>query len=332
MDISGLKILVTGASGRLGGEIVRALAARGINPITHVRQGSDTSLIDRLGLERRTADLRNRPEVLALMDGVDMVIHTAALVDFRGDRMTQFAGLNTIGALETYNAARRAGVKRFVHVSTVAAVGAIPRREAGIDTATVDETLKFNLRQLRIPYIVTKRAAEEELLKASAECPPELVIVNPSIIIAPSGIPGGLANLQRRLSGWLPSLETRFNVVDVRDVACGVVAALEKGRSGERYILGGDNITLRELATLAGPYLNKRPRFIKLPRWMLLLAARGWQAWARARKYSRIQFYPDLVRLSDYDWVFSSARAERELGYEHRPLAETLRDLWSNRN
>lgn len=321
------RILVTGASGRLGGEIVRRLKAQGATPIAHVRTTSDTTQLDRLGVEKRTADLRNRPEVLALTEGVDAVVHTAALVDFRGNRLTQFTGINTIGALDMYNAARQGGVKRFVHVSSVAAVGAIPRREPGLHSQTIDETHEFNLRHLHIPYMITKRAAEEELVNAAATGAPELVIVNPSIILAPSQLEGRLPGLLERLNGWLPALPARFNVVDLRDVAAGTKAALEKGRPGERYILGGETVTLRQLANLVAPYLSGGPRFVRLPRALLLTAARMYKAWATMRGYSRLSLYPDLVRLSDYDWAFSSAKAARELGYHSRPLNETLGDL-----
>ena len=329
MNLQGCRVLVTGASGRLGGRILRELTEHGARPVAHVRASSDTSLIDELGIEKRAADLRNRPEILTLTEGVEAVIHTAALVDFRGDRLTQFTGINTIGALEVYHAARRSGVKRFVQVSSVAAVGAIPRRRRGSQPKVIDETHEFNLRHLHIPYMVTKRAAEEELTKAAAQGGPELVIVNPSIILAPSITGGQLPSLLQRLNGWLPALPTRINLVDGRDVAAGVAAALGRGHTGERYILGGDTVTLRELAVLAKPYLNKKSRFFPAPRPVLTAAASLWRRLAAINGHSRLSLYPDLVRLSEYDWAFSSQKAERTLGYSYRPLAETLRDLMS---
>jgi nucleoside-diphosphate-sugar epimerase len=154
-DIATGTILVTGASGSLGSQLLYELTQRGLKPIAHVRPSSDTTFIDSLGLEKRTADLRIRPELAQLVNGVDFVIHTAAWVDFRGNRLTQFAGINTIGALEMYRAAAQAGVKRFLHVSTVAAVGALPRKVAADGSLPpvrrLTENWQFNLEHLRVP-------------------------------------------------------------------------------------------------------------------------------------------------------------------------------------
>ena len=329
MDLAGVNILITGASGRIGRQLLREFLARGIKPIAHVRAASDTTLIDRLGLEKRPADLRDSTQLERLAQGIHAIVHTAALVDFRGDRLTQFTGINTMAALDLYRAARKVGVRRFVHVSTVAAIGAPPRtaRDANGIVQPVDETFEFNLKHLRVPYILTKRAAEEELLTAAAEGGPELIIVNPSIVIDEKSSAYGLGNIERRLRGLLPDVPSVINLVDIRDVSAGIIAALEKGRSGERYILGGDNLTLREAVDIAGPHLRRRPRLVRMPRPLLHAAARLSKAWVALRGGSRLMLYPDLVKMLDYDWAYSSEKAKRELGYRPRPYAETVRDL-----
>ena len=191
MNLQDQRILITGASGSLGKQLVYELNHIGIKPICHVRETSDTSYIDSLQLEKRFADLRNREQLAELVAGVDSVIHTAAWVNFRQDRLTQFTGINTIAAIDLFNEASRAGAKRFVHVSTVAAVGGKERRadksNGGPRSAQklINEDSKFNLGHLRIPYIMSKQAAEMELAKLAADSETELITVNPSIIVAP---------------------------------------------------------------------------------------------------------------------------------------------------
>ncbi len=334
MNLPGKKVMVTGAAGTLGSHVVRELLTRGAQPVAHVRAESDTDALDRLGIEKRMADLRDGPALCRAAEGVDAIIHCAAWVDFRADRLTQFAGINTMGAVLMFEAARRAGVPRFVHVSSVGAVGARSRKDAPAgarDMEPVNENQQFNLDHLRIPYIMTKRAAERELLTAAAHAgSPSLVIVNPSIIL--SGATGGPGNLRvhrhfRRL--WLPDFPNLVNIVDVRDVAAGVVAALEHGRPGERYILGGDDIPARELVLQVSHVLGRTPHLVRIPRTIIGIAARVAELWCRFAGRSRINFYPDLVRLLDYDWCFSSAKARAELGYRPRALLISLEDYLS---
>ncbi|RME24365.1 MAG: NAD-dependent epimerase/dehydratase family protein, partial [Candidatus Zixiibacteriota bacterium] len=304
-------------------------------PIAHHRESSDTRFIDSLGLEKRVADLRNDEQIAKLVQGVDAVIHTAAWVDFRGDRFTQFTGINTFGAINMYKAARKAGVRRFVHVSTVAAVGARRRhngRHVKREPAPITEEYEFNLDHLRIPYILTKRAAETELLQLARDGAPELVIVNPSIILAPSRTGDDRGKAMRWFSRPLmPDFSNWVNLVDIRDVAPAIVNALTKGRPGERYILGGDNITVRDLVLGVSVILHKAPHLVTPPRPLIELTARlsHWYTTIIHRK--KQVFYPDLVKLIDYDWVFSSAKARRELGYQCRSAHSSLQDLLYNR-
>lgn len=323
------KILVTGATGHLGSQICYLLTQRGLKPIAHCRAESETSFIDKLGLEKRTADLRNRPELSALVQGISMVIHAAAWVSFRGDKLTQFTGINTMGAVELYRLAQKAGVKRFVHVSSVAAVGARPlaEREANTPSGRLNERSQFNLRHLRVPYIMTKRAAEEELLKMAAEGGPELIMVNPSIIISPSH--GGNDRQRARHIFRFPIVPDQpnlVNFVDVRDAAQGTLCALAKGTTGERYILGGDDISVRELMLTVTDLLGRQPHLVRIPHWMIRAVGRFKLPLGRLAG-AELKAYPDLVRFADYDWTYSSQKAISELGYRPRSIHTTLRDL-----
>jgi len=335
MDLNGKQILITGASGRLGQQIIYELSKIGIKPVAHVRTGSNTRFIDSLGLEKRVADLRSRESLPALVKDIECVIHTVALIDFRQDRFTQFAGVNTVAAADLFSTAKSAGVKKFVHVSSVVAIGGMPRQSKFEihpgDTDLANEELKFNLDKLRIPYIMTKHAAESELLNLSNGSGTELVIVNPSIVIAPSRTGDDRAKARKRLNGFVvPDLRNRVNLVDIRDVAKGVIAALEKGRNGERYILGGDNITARELALAVSIEIGKTPHLFKFPRSFFTALAGASLFFSRLIGKSKISLYPDLVKLLDYDWAFSSMKARNELGYTNRSIYASLKDLLNN--
>jgi dihydroflavonol-4-reductase len=337
MEITGKKILITGASGSLGKQLIYDLVRRGEKPVAHIRESSDTRYVDSLGLEKRFADLRHKDEIEQLVEGVDAVIHTAAWVNFRQDRLTQFTGINTFAALELFQAAQRAGVMRFVHVSTVAAVAALPRSWNGSNPppgipALVDEQTPFNLSHFGIPYIMTKRTAEDELLKSARGGMTELIIVNPSIIVAPSRTGDDRGKAMKKFGRFflMPGLPNRINLVDIRDVAPGIIAALQKGRRNERYILAGDNISLRDLVLAMSAILGKAPHVLRVPRSTLNLAARCSVVFSKLLGKSKISFYPDLVKMLDYDWAYSSLKARRELGYTSRSIHVTLNDLLNN--
>lgn len=331
VDIQNKKILITGGSGSLAKQIVFELDKRKIKPIVHLRESSDSSYIDSFQLEKRIADLRRKDQISAIMKGIDYVIHTAAMVDFRGNQLTQFTGINTMGAVLMYEAAVKAGVKRFVHVSTVGAIGAINRRTNGTiqDYHLADENAEFNLSKLKIPYIMTKRAAELELNKLSEKSETELITVNPSIIASPT------EDDRQRIGKYfskliIPEIPVRVNIVDLRDVAPGVIAALEKGKPDERYILGGDNITVRELVLAGSTIIGKIPHLVRIPRRVYGLTARFAEVMYRVTGRRRVRLYPDLVKLLDYDWAFSSKKAHDELGYRWRSIHTTLENMLTN--
>lgn len=327
------KILITGAAGSTGSQLLFEFNKRGIKPIAHVRMFSDTSYIDSLGLEKRVADLRRKDQMMELMDGIDYVIHTAARVNLRQDRLTQFAGINTIAPLDLFQAAHRAGVKRFLHISSIAAVGAIKRSEiiGDIEDHLINEETEYNFDQFRIPYFMTKRAAETELQKTAADSKTELVIVNPSIIISPSKTVDGRTR-GLKIFGRLafPDLPVRINVVDIRDLAPGIISALEYGKNGERYILGGDNITLRDIALDASAILGRIPHLIHVPHKLFYVAANLSYFFSRMLGRSEIRFYPDIVKLFEYDWAFSSKKAHDAFGYNWRSVHITMEDIFTN--
>jgi len=334
MDLTDKKILITGASGSLGKQLCYQFDLDGVKPIAHVRESSNIAFIDSLGLEKRVTDLRRTVDLEKLLEGVDQIIHTAAWVNFRRDKLTQFTGINTFGAVDLYKAAHKAGVRRFLHISTVGAVGALPHKALNgniLSRLRADEDTEYNLGHLIIPYFMTKRAAEDELFKLAAEGGPELVVVNPTIIVAPSrsGDDRGIAyKLFSKL--LFPEYDNLVNLVDIRDLAPGIISALEKGRPGERYILGGENISLKDLVLNVSAIVDRAPHLVHFPRPLVNFIARLSVMYNRIRGRGKISFYPDLVKLLDFDWAYTSQKARKELGYKTRSIFTTLEGLLTN--
>jgi dihydroflavonol-4-reductase len=328
------KILITGASGLLGSQLIHECLNKGIRPICLVRENSDCSFIDSHRLEKRYADLRNQERLSESFSGIDAVIHTAAIVDFRGDKLTLFTGINSFGALFCYRAAVSAGAKKFLHVSTIAAVGANLRHPNNFP-APLTENATFNLDKLRIPYILSKHQAEQLLFQAHAQSDdseerPKLITVNPSIIVAPSRHGADKSRIDKLMSrAILPNFKTRFNVVDIRDVAQAIIVALEKGEDGERYLLTGDNLSLSEGLKIFSSLTGQTPRQAPLPISILKGVAQIASRLRRKDKGGKLRFYPDIIRMLDYDWVYDNSKAGQRLDFNPRSARETLGDLYS---
>jgi dihydroflavonol-4-reductase len=300
---------------------------RGIRPVAHIRGRSNTALIDRLGLEKRTFDLEDPSAADRLVEGIESVIHTAAWVNFRQDQLSRFMDINTHAALRLFQAAQRKGVKRFVQVSSIVGIGGLPRG-SGKTVSEMDERFEFNLAHLNIPYIISKHTADEQLLAASRNGKTELIVTHLPKLLSPSRSGNDRSSAESFLGHRvLPRLSIRFNLADIRDSSRGVITALEKGRPGERYFLGGENLSYREAIQLFADHLHLSPRLLPVPK--SLFGAAAWLAVAagKLRGKKKISFYPDLVKMLDYDWTCSSEKARQDFGYTYRPLRETVADL-----
>jgi len=314
------RVAMTGATGFVGLHVARALAGRGDRIIAVVRSTSDTSRLP-AGTTPAFASLESQPELTRAFADCDAVVHLAGAVDFGGD-WERFERVNVGGTRAVLGAA--AG-RRVVHCSSIVAVGAArgPHK--------LDESARWNLGPCRVPYVTTKRLAEELALST-----PGVVVVNPACVLGPDDFsPSEFGTLCGRF--WTGRLPVHFgggnNFVDVRDVAAGIVAALDRGRTGERYILGGANRSLTaffgELAAATG---------CAIPRWRLPGALAPAIAWAeeqfRVKRRRRAYLSPAQARLLPWFFYFDSAKARRELGYAPRPLASTLADafqFWQSR-
>jgi dihydroflavonol-4-reductase len=309
--------LVTGATGLLGSHLVRALAARGDELRLLVRRDSDPAALEGIEYERVTGDITDRRAVRRAVKGAERVFHLAAKSTLRSSRDSERVfGVNVGGTALVASEALDAGVERFVHTSSVAAIGPAPTG------GRADEMHPFTVGHLGIAYVNSKHEAEAEVLRAAAGGL-DAVIVNPTFTLGPPLGPTrsmSIALVRRFLQRRLPAyVDGGLNVVDVRDVAAAQLSADERGRRGERYILGGRNFTTQrlfaDLARISGvpvPPLRLSPR----------LAAGGAQAVEAIGLDLGLSI--DQVRAASLWWTYSSAKAKRELDFSARPHEETL--------
>jgi len=314
-------VLLTGASGFVGSAVARRLREEGFQVRVLVRATSPVAHLADLGLEFVTGDLRNAESVRRAMAGVRHLFHVAA--DYRlwarnPDELTQ---TNVAGTRLLMQEAMRAGVERVVYTSSVATLA------ARADGVSADETMPLTEDRATGVYKRSKVAAERAVEALIAEGLPA-VIVNPSTPIGPRDVkptPTGRIIVEAA-SGRMPAfVDTGLNMVHVDDVAAGHFLAFERGRIGERYVLGGQNATLAEILATVAQVVGRRPPRIRIPRQALMPFAHVTEAVARVTGREPM-LTRDGLRMSKNKMFFSSAKAETELGYRARPYREGITD------
>jgi len=308
--------LVTGATGFLGWHVARRLVERGWRVRTLVRPGSQ---VRELELEAVPGDLRDPASVERAVSGCAIVFHVAADYRLWTPHPAEMFRSNVEGTRHLIQAARTCGVERVVYTSTVGVIG-IPRTGLG------DEETPVRFRDMVGPYKRSKYLAEVVAMEAGRSGLP-VVIVNPTAPIGDHDFkptPTGCI-IRDFLRRAMPAyIDTGLNFVDVRDVAEGHLLALERGRDGERYILGSENLTLEEfLRRLSAVSGLPAPRW-RIPYAVAYTAALFSTGWARLT--GRPPRAPlDGVRMARKKMFVSSARAVRELGYQPKPIDDALR-------
>ena len=321
---SGDRVLVTGASGFIGSAVTRRLVASDQEVIALVEPGADTGNFDGLNVKQVVGDLRNADSVRKAVSGCRAVFHVAALYRFWASDPTAFYDINVGGTKNVLGAAAESGVERLVYTSTVGTLGL--EHVSGAESA--DERSFPDVRHLYGSYKRSKYVAEHEVLRAIAEGLPASLVL-PTFPVGPGDrapTPTGKLILDF-LNGRIPGfVNTVLNVAHVDDVAAGHVLALEKGRTGRSYILGGENLSLQgllsELASITG---LPEPR-IRVPR-SLSLAVAALSETVEGKLLRRHPSVPlEAARMSTSQMSFDDKRAREELGYVPRPAAEALED------
>lgn len=309
-----MKALVTGATGFVGAAVTRKLLARGYAVRAMARANSDKQNLADLDVEFAIADLQDADSLTKAVQDTQLLFHVAA--DYRlwvPDPAAMYA-TNVEGTRNLLLAAMNAGVERIVYTSSVATLGIPPNGQPGReDTPTSIENMVG-------PYKRSKFMAEEVVrnLANTERCP--VVIVNPSTPIGPGDIkptPTGRVILDA-VNGRIPAfVDTGLNIVHVDDVAEGHLLALDKGRVGEDYVLGGEDMSLEVLLGKVAGIVGRRAPRMRIPLPLAMGVAHVTEAWARISG-SEPQVTLDAVRMARKKMYFASDKAIRELGYRPR--------------
>ena len=309
-----MKVFVTGGNGFIGSTVVRDLIARGHDVVCLLRAASRTERIDGLPVGRALGDVSDLESLRAAMAGCDCTIHLAAPSSWDGDEADTVRRVIEGGTHTVLAAAGERPGHRVVFVSSTAAVNAAntPR--------VFDEQSEFTLRDSALRYAHAKHRAEIQAREAF-RCGVPVVVVNPAEVYGPGDTALVTAGNLIDFATSTPVLVCRggTSVVHVDDVAAGIVAALERGRPGERYILGGENVTIRQLAELCLELLGRRARVVTVPNRMARAVAG-----AAVRLHLPLPFNPHVVPYATRYWFVDNGKACRELGLSFRGARDTI--------
>lgn len=313
--------LLTGATGFVGSAVARALASRGHRLRVLVRPNSDRRNLADLDVEAVVGDLTDPGSLDAAAAGCRFVVHVAADYRIWVPDPRPMLRANIDGTVAMLRAAAAAGAERIVYCSSVAALG------LNANGRPADEATPVDQHALISTYKRSKYEAEQAAIELARQGVP-VVIVNPAAPVGPRDIrptPTGRMILDAAAGRTPAYVDTGLNVVHVDDVGIGHVLALERGMQGERYILGGENLTLRELLTLVAETTGRNPPRVRLPIAAVWPAAVAMEALARVSGLEP-RVTRDYLRMARKKMFFSSTRAMRELGYAPRPARQAVAD------
>lgn len=313
---------VTGASGFVGSAVARLLAERGFAVHALARSSSPRGNLKQLPVEIIEGDMRDPEDMQRAIRGARYVFHVAADYRLWARHPEEIVRNNVAGASAVMEAAMMARVERVVYTSSVATL-----KPGSLDNPA-DETRRLTEAQAIGAYKRSKVAAERVVERMIAERGLPAVIVNPSTPIGARDIkptPTGRIIVEAA-SGRMPAfVDTGLNLAHVEDVAEGHLLALEKGRIGRSYILGGENVNLRDMLWVIAEIRGGKPPRLRLPRVLLFPLALAAEMGARVTGTEPF-LTRDALRMAGHHMFFTSARAERELGYRARPYRTALED------
>jgi dihydroflavonol-4-reductase len=316
-----VRAAITGASGLLGGNLAAELVAAGHQVIATRRAGTRTEHLDDLPIDWRDADLGSTEALTRAFDGADVVFHCAAAVTVVRDVSPALTAANVTGTENVIAAVAAARVARLVHTSSVVAVGLTTNGKPCDETAAWN----FDREGLVDAYAITKRRAEDVVERARDQI--DAVVVNPTYMLGPRDARPSSGQLiidivRRRVPGWTPGYN---NFVDVRDVARGMIAAWQRGKRGERYILGGHELTYHQVMDEIGHVAGVRPPLFRVPRRIAWLVGKYGDLVERRGKEPLVNSVQIRYAYTD-QFRFTAAKAIRELGYTIGPLEPAIRD------
>jgi len=312
--------LVTGATGLLGNNVVRLLLDRGESVRALIRESSDARPLEGLEVETVLGDVCDATSVLRACDGADVVVHSAGFVHVGWSQQDLQRAINVEGTRNVAKAAFEAGA-RMIHVSSVSTLA------IGTRDQPADEETPLN-EKLSNPYIVTKREGERIVLE-QIEAGLDAVIVNPSYMLGPwDWKPSSGKMVLAAATKWTPCVPNGGNnFCDVRDVAGGILAAVQRGQTGRRYILGGQDLTYMQAWRLIADVAGSRPPWFPMGALVRIATGRVGDVIGRITgKESDVNSAAMAsTRLYQY---YSSDRATAELDYHPRPVRQAIEAAW----
>lgn len=309
-----MRIFVTGSNGFIGSVVVRRAIESGHHVVCLLRPTSRTERIDGLPIERVTGDVRDFGSLVEVIGRCDSTIHLAGLSSWNDIDSPALRDVVENGTRNVLEAAAAKPGHRVVVVSSVTAIN-------GSDQPDLfNEDSAFTLQDPQLRYAHAKRNAEMLCADAFQKGVP-VIVVNPAEVYGPADT--GLITAKNLIdfaqSNPVVVCEGGTSVVHVDDVADGILAALERGRPGERYILGGENVTIRQLASLCLELLNRKSKIVPLPRTLIRTVSR-----IALRLRIPLPYEPRVVPYATRYWFVDSSKAQRELGVRFRGARETL--------
>lgn len=323
------RVLVSGANGFVGSAVVRALLRHGYAVRALTRAGSNAANLDGLPVEIVHGDLLNTTSLGRALDRCEGLFHVAADYRLWARDPAVIYRTNVRGTHNILLAARRSGVRRVVHTSSVATLG------LNADGTPSDEATPAHLVDMIGAYKRSKFLSEA-LVQRCARAGGDIVIVNPAAPIGPRDrkpTPTGRTILDAARGRMPAYVDTGLDVVHVDDVAEGHVLAYERGQAGRRYVLGGENLSLKQILTQVAELTGRRAPRLRLPHAVVLPAAYVAETFARVSGRTPT-LTVDGAKLARHHMYFSHERAATELGYHPRPARDALADAvkWFREN
>ncbi|MFW5499067.1 MULTISPECIES: hopanoid-associated sugar epimerase [unclassified Maridesulfovibrio] len=318
-----MNVMITGATGLIGSRLVKILAARGFHIKALVRDTVRAQQLVKEPVEFISGDLNNESALEEALQGCKYLFHLAADYRLWVPDPESMSRTNVEGTRLLMQKALESGVERIVYTSSVCVLG------SNADGSPADEDAESTVADMISPYKKSKFLAEKVVMDMVRDEGLPAVIVNPSTPVGPGDsrpTPTGTMVLNAARDGGMFYADTGLNVAHVDDIAHGHLLALEKGTIGRRYILGGDNISLKDLFAMTARITDKPgPRF-KVPQIVMYIAGFTGEVMARLGLIKNPVATMDSVRMASKKMYYSSERAEKELGYIHRPALEAVQD------